>query len=84
MQAAGAFILGRGSTGRRATADDSTMDLVAQVHGWGAATLVFDFKADKSELTDAWSDSIAFIGRLPFPKRCHQWICAAYRAYWNG
>ena len=43
----GATIIGRGSTGRRATADDSQTDLVAHIHLRGASPLVFDWNTDK-------------------------------------
>ncbi|KAL1896130.1 hypothetical protein Sste5346_004872 [Sporothrix stenoceras] len=82
----GAFIIGRANTGRRATSDDSTMDIHSQTHLRGTTPLLFDFRAPKMETTHAWSGSVAFtldgspfVGRLPFPGRSHQWVCAAYQ-----
>lgn len=81
----GAYIVGRANTGRRATADDSKLDFVAHSHLRGVTPLAYDFGTKDIEVTHAWSGVIAFttdgnpfIGRLPFPGRQHQWICAAY------
>ncbi|KAJ4299485.1 hypothetical protein N0V90_004730 [Kalmusia sp. IMI 367209] len=81
----GATIIGRGSTGRRATADDSEMDLVAQVHLRGATPYVFDWGTDKIEVTHQWSGAVAFtadgnpfVGRVPFSNTRHQWVCGGY------
>ncbi|KAH7177113.1 FAD dependent oxidoreductase [Dactylonectria macrodidyma] len=81
----GAYVLGRASTGRRATADDSTMDFLAHAHLQGVTPRVFEFGAKDVKVTHSWSGSVAFtidgnpfVGRLPFAGRQHQWICAAY------
>lgn len=82
----GAFIIGRASMGRRATADDSVVDVAPQAHLRGATPLIFDYKTHEMDVTHAWSGSVAFtqdgspfVGRLPFPNRSHQWVCAAYQ-----
>ncbi|KAL1610110.1 hypothetical protein SLS60_001775 [Paraconiothyrium brasiliense] len=82
----GATIIGRGSTGRRATADDSETDLVAHVHLRGATPYVFDWGTDRIEVTHQWSGAVAFtsdgnpfVGRLPFSGSKHQWVCGAYQ-----
>jgi glycine/D-amino acid oxidase-like deaminating enzyme len=81
----GATIIGRGSTGRRATADDSQTDLVAHVHLRGATPFVFDWGTDKVEVTHIWSGAVAFtqdgnafVGRIPFSNKKHQWVCGGY------
>ena len=73
-----ATVIGRGSTGRRATADDSKMDLVAHVHLRGASPLVFDWNTDRIEVTHSWSGAVAFtqdgnpfVGRVPFSSTRH-------------
>jgi len=82
----GATIIGRGSTGRRATADDSKIDLVAHIHLRGASPLVFDWNTDKIEVTHSWSGAVAFtqdgnpfVGRIPFSSTRHQWVCGGYQ-----
>jgi glycine/D-amino acid oxidase-like deaminating enzyme len=82
----GAFIIGRSNMGRRATADDSKTDLLPHVHLRGSTPQVFDFESDQISVTHAWSGVVAFtqdanpfVGRLPFPNRTHQWVCAAYQ-----
>lgn len=81
----GAYILGRGNTGRRATADDSTIDFLPHAHLQGVTPRIFDFGTKDIKVSHAWSGPVAFptdgnpfIGRLPFAGRQHQWICAAY------
>lgn len=82
----GSYILGRANTGRRATTDDSTKDLLPHTHLRAVTPLIFDMSAGKLETTHAWSGGVAFtqdgnpfIGRIPFPNRRHQWVCAAYQ-----
>ncbi|KAH7007025.1 FAD dependent oxidoreductase-domain-containing protein [Ilyonectria destructans] len=82
----GAYIVGRANTGRKATADDGTMDLVPQAHLRGVTPQLYNFGTDKIETTHAWSGAVAFtldgnpfVGRLPFPNRRHQWVCAAFQ-----
>ncbi|CAK7238279.1 hypothetical protein SEUCBS140593_010505 [Sporothrix eucalyptigena] len=82
----GAFIIVRANTGRRATSDDSTMDLHSQTHIRGTTPLLFDFRVPAMQTTHAWSGLVAFtldgspfVGQLPFPGRSHQWVCAAYQ-----
>ncbi|KAI5456801.1 FAD dependent oxidoreductase-domain-containing protein [Mariannaea sp. PMI_226] len=82
----GAFIVGRASTGRRATSDDSTMDFLPHVHLRSVTPQIFDFGTKDIETTHAWSGAVGFtldgnplVGRLPFPNRRHQWVCAAYQ-----
>lgn len=82
----GAFIIGRSSMGRRATADDSQLDIAPQSHLKGATPLVFDFGTKQIEVTHAWSGVVAFtedgnpfVGRLPFEGRGRQWVCGAYQ-----
>lgn len=82
----GAFIMGRASTGRRATADDSQKDLIPQTHLRAVTPRIFNFRTQNLDLTHAWSGSVAFtqdgnpfVGRLPFAGRRHQWICGAYQ-----
>lgn len=82
----GAFILGRANTGRRATADDNALDLAPHSHLQGATPLIFDLGTRDLKLTHRWSGAVAFtddhspfVGKLPFPGREHQWICAAYQ-----
>lgn len=81
----GAYIAGRANTGRRATADDSSVDFLAHAHLRGVTPLVYDFGTQDIETTHAWSGAVAFtwdgnpfVGRLPFKGRRHQWVCAAY------
>ncbi|OQU96981.1 hypothetical protein CLAIMM_02986 [Cladophialophora immunda] len=82
----GAFILGRASTGRRATSDDSERDLVAHAHLRGVTPQIFNFGTRTINVTHAWSGSVAFtqdgnpfVGHLPFQNRCHQWVCGGYQ-----
>lgn len=82
----GAYVMGRAGTGRRATADDSEKDFLAQLHLQAMTPRVFDFGAKDINTTHAWSGAVAFtedgspfIGRLPFAGRKHQWVCAAYQ-----
>ncbi len=82
----GAYIVGRANTGRRATIDDGTMDLVPQAHLRGTLPQIYNFGTMKLDTTHAWSgcvaftqDGNAFVGRLPFPGRRHQWVCGAYQ-----
>ncbi|CAH0023344.1 unnamed protein product [Clonostachys rhizophaga] len=81
----GAYVMGRAGTGRRATADDSSVDFLAHKHLKAVTPQVFDFGTKDIETTHAWSGAVAFtsdgnpfIGKLPFPGRQHQWVCAAY------
>ncbi|RTE76316.1 hypothetical protein BHE90_009224 [Fusarium euwallaceae] len=81
----GAYIIGRSNTSRRATADDSAIDFLPHAHLRGTTPLVFDFGGEV-ETTHAWSgpvgftlDGNPFIGKLPFPGRSHQWVCAAFQ-----
>ncbi|KAM0563127.1 hypothetical protein ACHAPJ_000841, partial [Fusarium lateritium] len=77
----GTYIIGRAGTGRRATADDSTVDFLPHVHLRGVTPRIFNFGSDKeNKVTHAWSGAVAFtvdgnpfIGRLPFAGRKHQW-----------
>lgn len=82
----GAFIVGRANTGRRATSDDGNMDLVPQAHLRGTLPLMFNFGTNRMDVTHAWGGCVAFtqdgnpfVGRLPFAKRRHQWVCGAYQ-----
>ncbi|RSL83278.1 hypothetical protein CEP51_004603 [Fusarium floridanum] len=81
----GAYIIGRSNTSRRATADDSAIDFLPHAHLRGTSPLVFDFGGGV-ETTHAWSgpvgftlDGNPFIGKLPYPGRSHQWVCAAFQ-----
>lgn len=82
----GAFIVGRANTGRRATSDDSSRDLLPQTHLKAVTPRLFDFGSDMVDITHSWSGIVAFtqdgnplIGKLPFSKKSHQWVCAAYQ-----
>ncbi|WAO94392.1 FAD dependent oxidoreductase [Fusarium falciforme] len=82
----GSYILGRANTGRRATADDTAVDLLPQKHLGAVTPVVFDFGANMDK-THGWSGIVAFthdgnpfVGRLPFHNRTHQWVCASYHA----
>ncbi|KAM0428496.1 hypothetical protein ACHAPT_006856 [Fusarium lateritium] len=82
----GAFIVGRANTGRRATSDDSTVDFLPHAHLRAVTRQAFNFGTDDIETTHAWSGAVGFtldgnpfVGRLPFPNRSHQWVCAAYQ-----
>ncbi|KAF4951721.1 hypothetical protein FSARC_12844 [Fusarium sarcochroum] len=82
----GAFIVGRASTGRRATSDDSEVDFLPHVHLRSVTPQIFDFGTKDIKATHQWSGAVGFtldgnpfVGRLPFPNRSHQWVCAAYQ-----
>lgn len=82
----GAFVIGRANTGRRATADDSSKDLIPQTHLRYVTPQIFDLGSKELEVTHSWSGAVAFtqdgnpfVGRLPFANRRNQWVCGAYQ-----
>lgn len=82
----GSYILGRANTGRKATSDDTTTDMLPHKHLEAVTPAVFSFR-DNMNRTHAWSGIVAFthdgnpfVGRLPFANRKHQWICSSYHA----
>ncbi|KAL1847983.1 hypothetical protein Daus18300_013743 [Diaporthe australafricana] len=82
----GSFIMGRANTGRRATADDSKLDLVPHAHLRAVTPQFFDFGTKDLEVSHAWSGAVAFtedhnplVGQITLPGRRHQWVCGAYQ-----
>lgn len=82
----GSYIIGRANTGRRATADDSKLDLVPQLHLRAVTPQIFDFGTKDNQVTHAWSGAVAFtedhnpfVGQIPLPDRRHQWVCGGYQ-----
>lgn len=80
------YIMGRANTGRRATADDSKLDLVPQLHLRAVTPRLFDFGTEDLQVTHAWSGAVAFtedlnpfVGQIPLPGRRHQWVCGEYQ-----
>jgi len=83
----GDVVVGRAGTGRRSTGDDSQTDLPAMKHLGDFAGDAARFAVPNSaqHITHAWSgilgfteDTMPFVGRLPFPRRSHQWVCGGY------
>lgn len=82
----GGIVVGRASTGRRATGDDSETDVCPQIHLRGVMAEMYSHGHSASEVSHAWSgilgytqDGSAFAGRLPFSNRGHQWVCGGYQ-----
>ena len=82
----GGIVVGRASTGRRATGDDSETDICPQIHLRGVMAEMYSDGHSASEVSHAWSgilgytqDASAFAGKLPFKNRDHQWVCGGYQ-----
>lgn len=79
------IIIGRANLGRRATSDDSTVDLLPQAHLAVCIPEVIKVSQYELEVTDTWSgilgftqDQNPFVGRLPFSGKAHQFVCGGY------
>ncbi|KAI7781854.1 hypothetical protein LA080_014344 [Diaporthe eres] len=87
----GSYIIGRANTGRRATADDSKLDLVPQAHLRAVTPRFFDFGTKEVQATHAWCGAVAFtkdqnplVGPILLPGRRHQWMYAGVAALGEG
>lgn len=88
QRADGDVVVGRGSTGRKATGDDSQTDVASMAHlrGFPDEVLASPVAGSAAHITHAWSgilgftqDAVPFAGRLSlFPGRSHQWVCGGY------